>query len=141
VKAYSHLLGECSVSVFNEAELARKFRRKFPGSLDGAPFLIPRSSTVLRRSLDQWFDSQGIRPLVVAEFADSALVKAFAQQGAGIFAAPSAIEKEICRQYRVRPIGELTDVRERFYAISVERKLKHPAVVAISESARERLFT
>jgi LysR family transcriptional activator of nhaA len=77
----------------------------------------------------------------VAEFEDSALMKAFAQQGAGIFAAPSAIDKEICRQYRVRPIGELTDVRERFYAISVERKLKHPAVVAISEAARGELFT
>jgi LysR family transcriptional activator of nhaA len=141
VRAYSHLLGECSVSVFGEAELARKFRRKFPESLDGAPFLLPRSSTTLRRSLDHWFESQNIHPQVVAEFEDSALMKAFAQQGAGIFAAPSAIDKEICRQYRVRPIGELTDVRERFYAISVERKLKHPAVVAISEAARGELFT
>ena len=140
VRAYSHLLGECSVSVFGATELARKFRRKFPASLDGAPFLLPRRSTDLRRSLDEWFESQGIRPQVVAEFEDSALLKAFAEEGVGIFAAPSAIEKEICRQYRVCPIGELPDVRERYYAISIERKLKHPAVVAISDTAREKLF-
>ncbi len=140
VKAYSHLLGECSVSVFGMTELARKFRRGFPVSLDGAPFLLPRSGTALRRSLDHWFESQGIHPQVVAEFEDQALLTVFAQEGVGLFAAPSAIEKEICRQYRVRPIGELPDVRESFYAISVERKLKHPAVVAISETARGELF-
>ena len=140
VRAYSHLLGECSVSVFGTAELARKFRRGFPMSLDGAPFLLPLGSTALRLSLDHWFESRNIRPQVVAEFEDNALLKVFAQEGVGIFAAPSAIEKEICRQYRVRPIGELPAVQERYYAISVERKLKHPAVVAISETAREGLF-
>jgi LysR family transcriptional activator of nhaA len=143
VKAYSHLLGEYGVSVFGAADLARKYRRKFPGSLDGAPFLLPLGSTALRRSLDHWFESRQIRPRVAGEFEDSALLKVFAQQGVGIFAAPSApsaIEKEICRQYRVRPIGELPGVQERYYAISVERKLKHPAVVAISDTARRELF-
>ncbi len=140
VKAYSHLLGECSVSVFGEAKLARKLRRGFPMSLDGAPFLLPLASTALRRSLDFWFESQNIRPQVVAEFEDNALLKVFAQEGVGLFVGPSAIEEEICRQYRVRPIGELPEVQERYYAISIERKLKHPAVVAIFNTAREELF-
>ncbi len=140
VRAFSHLLGECSVSVFGVAKLARKYRQGFPASLDGAPFLLPIGTTALRRSLDHWFESQKIRPRVVAEFEDSALLKVFAQQGLGLFVAPSVIEKETCRQYRVRPIGELPAVKERYYAISVERKLKHPAVVVISETAREELF-
>jgi len=141
VKAFSHLLGECSVSVYGRAELARKYRRGFPHSLNGAPFLLPLGGTALRRSLDHWFESQNIRPRIVAEFEDSALLTVFAQQGTGLFAAPSAIEEEICRQYRVRQIGEVSTVREQYYAISVERKLKHPAVVAISDAAREELFS
>jgi LysR family transcriptional activator of nhaA len=140
VRAYNHLLGECSISVFGTAGLARRFRRQFPQSLDDAPFLLPMGNTALRRSLDQWFDSHDIHPRVVGEFEDSALLKTFGQAGTGIFAAPSAIEKEICRQYRVRPIGELPEIHERFFAISVERKLKHPAVVAISETAKGKLF-
>jgi LysR family transcriptional activator of nhaA len=140
VKAYSHLLGECGVLVFGKAGHARRLRLKFPKSLDGAPFLLPLGRTVLRRSLDHWFESRNIRPQIVAEFEDSALLKVFAQEGVGVFAAPSAIEKEICRQYGVRPIGELPGIQERYYAISVERKLKHPAVVAISDTAREKLF-
>ncbi|HYW79743.1 MAG TPA: transcriptional activator NhaR [Thermoguttaceae bacterium] len=141
VKAFSHLLGECAVTIFGKAELARKFRRGFPMSLDGAPFLLPLGSTASRRSLEHWFQSHNIRPQVVAEFEDNALLKVFAQEGTGVFAAPTAIEKETCRQYRVRPIGELAGVKERYYAISVERKLKHPAVVAISDAAREELFS
>jgi LysR family transcriptional activator of nhaA len=90
--------------------------------------------------LDQWFDTQGIHPSVVGEFDDSALLKVFGQTGADLFAAPSVIEAEVRRQYGVQIIGRLEDVRERFYAISVERKLKHPAVVAISEAARQKLF-
>jgi LysR family transcriptional activator of nhaA len=140
VKAYSHLLGESSVSVFGTAQMARTLRRDFPGSLDNAPFLLPLGTTALRRSLDHWFESQGIRPRVVAEFADSALLKSFARAGTGIFAAPSAIKEEVSRQYRVRPIGELPDVRERYYALSVERRMKHPAIVAISNRAHEELF-
>lgn len=141
VRAYSHLLGQCGVTVFGTAALARKYRAQFPKSLDGAPMLLPMRNTSLRRAMDQWFDSEGIQPKVVGEFEDSALLKVFGTEGAGLFAAPSAIEKEVCRQYRVRPIGELPKLQERYYAISAERKLRHPAVVAISEAARQELFT
>ena len=140
VRAFNHLLGECGVSIFGTKELATAYRRRFPGSLDGAPFLLPPDNTSLRRSLEQWFDSQGVRPSVVAEFDDSALLKVFGQAGAGVFAAPTVIEREIERQYGVRVVGRLESVRERFYAISVERKVKHPAVVAIADAAREKLF-
>ena len=140
IRAFNHLLGECWVTVFGTAQGAAAYRRGFPRSLDGAPFLLPTDNTTLRRSLDQWFDAEGIRPLVVGEFEDSALLKVFGQTGAGLFAAPSVIEAEVRRQYGVQIIGRVETVRERFYAISVERKLKHPAVVAISEAARQKLF-
>ncbi|OHB77527.1 MAG: LysR family transcriptional regulator [Planctomycetes bacterium RBG_16_64_10] len=140
VRAYNHLLGECSVSIFGAAELARKFRRGFPQSLDGAPILLPMRDTALRRLLDQWCDSRGIQPQVVGQFDDSALLNVFGTAGVGLVAAPSAIQREICRQYRVHLVGELPEVRERYYAISSERRLKHPAVVAICETARHELF-
>jgi len=140
VRAYSHLLGECTVTVFGTAALAAAHTRRFPQSLDGAPFLLPTQNSALRRALDQWFEEQGIRPRVVGEFEDSALLKVFGQAGRGLFAAPTAILAEVRRQYGVRRVGEVAAVRERFYAISVERRLKHPAVLAISEAARQRLF-
>ena len=102
--------------------------------------LLPTQNTSLRRALEQWFDATDIRPHVVHEFEDSAVLKVFGQHGEGLFAAPSAIEEEICRQYRVRTVGRIEEVKERFYAISVERRLKHPAVVRISNAARETLF-
>ena len=139
VRAYSHLLGECGVSVFGVERLAKARRRRFPRSLDGAPFLLPTPDAALRRSLDQWFETQGIRPDMVGEFDDSALLKVFGQSGAGLFAVPSAIEAEVRRQYDVRLVGRV-GVLERFYAITVDRKLKHPAVVAISEAARREIF-
>jgi LysR family transcriptional activator of nhaA len=141
VKAYNHLLGECGVTIFAPPKQAGSYRRKFPRSLDGAPFLLPTDNTSLRRSLDQWFDAQHLRPAVVGEFEDSALLPVFGQTGLGLFAAPSAIEVEIHAQYGVQVVGRIDTVRERFYAISVERKLKHPAVVAISETARQELFS
>ena len=141
VRAYSHLLGQCGVTVFGTAALARKYRSRFPKSLDGAPMLLPMRNTSLRRALDQWFDSEDIHPKVVGEFEDSALLKVFGTASVGLFAAPSAIEEEVCRQYRVRSLGELPKVRERYYAISPERKLKHPAVAAISEAARQEIFS
>ena len=139
LKAYSHLLGECGVSVFGVERLAKARRRRFPRSLDGAPFLLPTPDAALRRLLDQWFEAQGIRPDIVGEFDDSALLKVFGQSGAGLFAVPSAIEAEVRRQYGVRLVGRV-EVLERFYAITVERKLKHPAVVAIAEAARREIF-
>lgn len=141
VRAYNHLLGECGVTVFAAAKLHARRARPFPERLDGAPWLLPASGTTLRRSLDQWFDDHGVRPNIVGEFADSALMKVFGEAGLGFFPGPAAIEAEIKRQHHVRAVGRLEGISERFYAVSVERRLKHPAVVAISEEARRRLFS
>jgi LysR family transcriptional activator of nhaA len=140
VRAFSHLLGTCGVAFFAVPALAARYRRKFPQSLDGAPFLMPLENSVLRRSLEQWFHSIGVHPRVVGEFQDSALLQTFGQSGAGVFAAPAAIEKEIRRRVGLSVIGRTDAVTERYYAISVDRKLKHPAVVAICETARAKLF-
>lgn len=141
VRAYNHLLGECGITFFGAPALAETYAPDFPASLDGAPLLLPTEGTTLRRSLAQWFDDNGVRPRVVAEVGDSALLKTFGQAGMALFAGPSAIEPEIRRQYGVSVVGRADEVRERFYAISVERRLKHPAVLAISQAARESLFT
>jgi LysR family transcriptional activator of nhaA len=140
IRAFNHQLGECGVTIFGTAEHAETYGGDFPRSLQGAPFLLPTELSTLRRSLDQWFDANGVRPLVVAEFEDSALMKSFGQAGAGLFAGPSVVEAEIERQYGVKVLGRISSLRERYYAVSVERKLKHPAVLAISESARRQLF-
>lgn len=139
IRAFNHLLGETSVSLFGTRALAAEYRRGFPASLGGAPFLLPIESLTLRRSLNQWFARNGIEPQVTMEFEDSALLEAFGADGAGIFPAPSVVSKEVIRQHGVELIGEVSDVRERFYAISVARRLDHPAVVAISD-ARQQLF-
>jgi LysR family transcriptional activator of nhaA len=139
VKTFNHLLGDCGVSFLGRNDLARRYRRGFPRSLHGAPMLMPAENSALRRSLEQWFDEQGIRPLVRAVFTDSALLKAFGGFGEGVFAAPTAVEEDVRRMYRVGLIGREEGVRERFYAISVEKRLKHPAVVAISKLARKTL--
>lgn len=140
IKTFNHLLGDCGITFFAKVDLARQIRRGFPGSLSGAPMLLPCSNTALRRSLEQWFDKHQIRPQVRAEFSDSALLKAFGAMGRGIFVAPTPVEESIRRMYGVAVVGREPTVRERFYAISVEKRLKHPAVVAISESARRELF-
>lgn len=136
VKAYNHLLGESGVTCFAVPALAAKLRRRFPESLAGAPMLVPGEGTVIRRQLDDWFHASGIRPAIVGEFDDSALMKAFGENGAGAFVAPTAIADETRAQYGVRAIGEIDGIRERFYAISYERRITHPAVVAIAERAR-----
>ncbi len=140
VRVFNHLLGESELTFFGKADLAAKCRRKFPASLNGIPMLVPTERTVVRRDLDQWFYTEDIRPTIVAEFEDTALMKVFGQDGLGLFPAPTVIEKEVCRQYGVRVAGRTSAVRERYYAISVERRLKHPAVVAICEMARRVLF-
>ncbi len=140
VRAFSHLLGESGVTVFAAPALAGRYRRGFPGSLDGAPWVLQTPNTALRRSLDAWFATSGVRPEIAAEVEDVALLQVLGQEGFGVFAAPSVVEDEIRRAYGVRVVGRLETVRERFYAVSVERKLKHPAVVAISEGARRELF-
>jgi len=102
--------------------------------------LLPTENTVLRRSLDQWFEAQGVRPNIVGEFEDSALLKVFGLRGAGLFPAPAVITKEIEAQYKVRAIGRVPEVRERLYAVTVERRIKHPAVVAICEAAKDSVY-
>ena len=139
VKAFTHPLGETAVTVFGTPKLAAARRKGFPRSLDGAPFLVPTVGKTLRRTLDHFFDQAGIRPRIVAELDDSALLTTFGQAGAGLFVAPTVLEKEVARQYRVSVVGRLDAVKERYYAISVERRLKHPAVIAISEAANEML--
>jgi len=141
IRAFSHLLGECGVSFLASPPLATAHRRRFPKSLNGAPMLLPDEGTMLRRSLDQWFHSVEIRPAIKAEFDDNALMTVFAQAGAGIFATPSAFEAEVVRQYNVRPIGHVESIRERFYVITLDRKIKHPAIAAITESARKDFFS
>jgi len=141
VRAFNHELGECGVTVFGPPAEAAERAAHFPRCLDGARVLLPTANTTLRRTLEDWFEARSIRPVVVGEFEDSALLKAFGQAGAGLFAGPSVIEDQIARQYDVAPIGRIPEIRERFYAISIERRLKHPAVLAISEAARRRLFS
>ena len=140
VLAFNHLLGECGVSFMGSSKLAARLRPGFPGSLDGAPMLMPGEHSDLRRSLDQWFEAEGFRPETRGEFADSAVLKVFGSTGLGVFVIPSVVEEEVRRQYRVRLIGRVPSIRERFYAITGERRLKHPAVVAITAAARQKIF-
>jgi LysR family transcriptional activator of nhaA len=140
VRAFSHLLGDTAITFFAAPALAAKARRGFPKSLETLPVLLPTRNTTLRRSLDAYFEAAGVRPRVVGEFEDSALLKVFGGAGEGCFPAPTVIAKEVARQFGVRTVGEASGVSERFYALSVERKIKHPAVLAITKAARERLF-
>jgi LysR family transcriptional activator of nhaA len=140
LRAFSHFLGESAITVFGTASLAAKFTRKFPDSLDNAPMLLPSPETLLRRALDQWFDDHKIHSQVVAEIQDGALMKTFGAAGLGIFFAPTAIEKEVCAHYKVRKLGRLEQVKERFYVITPERRIKHPAAIAIATESRECLF-
>ncbi len=135
VKAFSHLLAESGV-VFLAAPRLAHLRRDFPRSLSGAPLLLPAQGTALRQALDRWLEARGLAPAVVGEFDDSAVLMAFGSHGMGIFAAPSVVERDVSAQLGVRAIGRADGLRERFYALSVERKLRHPGVVAIAEAAR-----
>jgi len=140
VRAYSHLLGECPVGIFGTSRRVAALRRGFPRSLEGAPMLFPTEISTLRRSLDDWFESAAIRPRLVGEFDDSALLGVFGREDVGLFPGPTVIENEIRRQYDVVRLGTLKGVRQRFYAISAERRLKHPALVALTRAARTEMF-
>lgn len=140
VRAYNHELGASDVAFFASAALAEDYIEGFPRSLNQAPMLLPAKNNMLRRSLDDWFEQQGIAPRIVAEFADSALLKVFGESGVGIFPAPTVISDDIEAMYKAKKIGVLAGVTERFYAISPERKIRHPAVVAITHAARGALF-
>jgi len=140
VRAYNHMLGESGVSFFCAGSDLRKYASKFPRSLDRAPMLLPTNTSALRRRLDDWFEQNELHPQVVAEFDDSALMKAFGGAGAGLFPAPSAIAAALEQMYGVKEIGAIDGVHETYYAISPERKITHPAVLRITEAARRRLF-
>jgi len=140
LRVFNHLLGECGVTFLAARSVAASLKGRFPKNLDGAPFVLPTDDSSLRRSLDAWFDTHGIRPAIVGEFEDSALLKAFGQKGFGVFAVPSVIEGELASQGGTRILGRTEEIRERFYAISAERRLVHPAVLAIRAAARNDLF-
>ncbi len=140
-QGFSHKLGECAISLFAKDELEQKLKGDFPHCLDGAPILLPSRGTHLRSAIDHWLDKNRLHPLIIAEFDDSALMKAFGQEGAGIFIAPAAIESEVELQYQVTSIGRVNEVKESFYAISIERRVTHPVISTVMGAARESLFT
>jgi len=138
VRAYSHLLAQSGVTFVATPRLARSLKDDFPASLHRAPILLPTENTGLRRDLESWFEAEGIRPAIAGEFQDYALLRAFGQEGLGVFPVPSVFEKEMKRQDSLQQIGRTEGVISRFYAISVEKKLKHPAVLAICDAARRQ---
>jgi LysR family transcriptional activator of nhaA len=139
-ETHNHLLGESSITVFGNDKLSAALRRRFPRSLSGAPFLLPAEGTTTRRLLERWFILSGLHPDLRGEFTDSALLKTFGGAGVGAFVAPTAIEREIRREYRVHVIGRIAGIRERFYLVSASRKTEHPAIERILRSARRGLF-
>ena len=140
IRAYNHPLGESGITFFAGRAIVRKYTKHFPASLDGAPMLMPTPSSALRRLLEQWFEHNGINPVFVAEFEDRALMKAFGEANAGIFTTPTTVEEDVIKKYGVRVIGRTEDIKEHYYAITSERKIKHPAISAITEAARNKLF-
>jgi len=139
VRGFNHSLGECGIGFFGKPELARGLAADFPRSLAGAPLLIPSSINRVHDRLMQWLEGIRVFPRIVGEFDDSALMKVFGQSGVGLFIAPTAIADEVENQYGVELIGQTDAVREQFFAISVERRISHPAVAAITEAARRWL--
>jgi LysR family transcriptional activator of nhaA len=139
-KVYSHKLGECGLSMLAVPALAKKYKKGFPHSLTDAPCLLPTDQTAVRKSLDIWMEDNEIFPDVVAELEDSALLKVFGQQGEGIFPIPTAIESLIKKQYGVHLVGRIDAVKDKFYAISAEKRVQHAATAIIVKQARNKLF-
>lgn len=140
VGGYNHLLGECGLTFFATTDLAARLKGGFPHLLNGAPLLIPGEDSAVHAPLLRWLRGQDIFPRLVGEFDDGALMKSFGQAGAGVFPAPTAIASEVATQYRVESLGCTEAVSEQFFLITVERKLSHPAALAVSEAARHGLF-
>lgn len=141
VRGFNHLLGESSLSVFATPALADSLAGPFPACMDQAPLLLPGEDFAIRARLLQWLEKNGLRPRIVGEFDDSAMMKAFGQSGAGLFFAPTVLAGHICGQYQVRELGVVPSLVEQVFAITTERRLSHPATVAISEAARAHLFS
>ncbi len=140
IRAYNHPLGESGITFFAVPAAAEKLRENFPASLHGYPFLMPSRSSNVRRSLENWFEQHEIKPKVVAEFEDRALMKAFGEAGTGAFALPQTTESDLIDKYGVEIIARTDEVKESFYLISPERRIKNPAITAITQSARTNLF-
>ena len=140
VKAYNHKLGNSQIAFFAHKSIASRYIKKFPQSLNDAPLLLPASNNQMRRDLDDWFDEVGVRPNIVAEVDDSALIKAFGEAAIGLFPAPCAVSEAIESMYHAKLVGTIESVTETYYTISPERKIKHPGVLKITEEARSRLF-
>jgi LysR family transcriptional regulator, transcriptional activator of nhaA len=140
VHAFNHLLGECGTTFLASPKLAKSCRTGFPRSINGVPCLLPSGHATVRRALDQWFEAVKVRPALVAEFDDSALMYAFGEEGKGIFPSPTVFEEEFRRRYHVQVVGRVKPVRQQFYAISVDRRIQHPAVMAIVTAARQEIF-
>ena len=140
VRAYNHVLGSSDVTVFGAEAIVQTLKGTFPAFVDDAPFLLPGEEVAIRPALEHWFEVQRVRPRIVGEFDDSALLKAFGQGGAGLFVAPTAIADYVCRQYDVRAVGRIQSVIEQLYAITTERRMQHPAAVAISQAASREVF-
>ena len=140
VRGYSHLLGESDLTVFAAPGLAHSLAGMFPALLDKAPFLLPGEDVAVRLKLMQWFEAQSLYPRIVGEFDDSALLKAFGQAGTGLFAAPTAIADYVGQQYAVQAVGRIESVTEQLYAITTERRLLHPAIVAVVQATQREFF-
>jgi LysR family transcriptional activator of nhaA len=138
IKAFSHLLGESSLSFFGSSKFVLKYRKNFPQSLTDAPLLLPSDESAARKLIDQWFVDQQIKPMIVGEFADSALLQIFGDAGDGMFPAPTVLEAQLKTQCNVQLVGEIAKLKQKFYLISAEKKIKHPAVVAIIDGAKKR---
>ena len=138
IRAFNHFLGACDVAFYGTPDLADSLRN-FPRSLNGAPVLLSTDSMAIRPSLDVWFETQRIRPVIAGEFDDFSLLRVFGEAGMGVIPAPSVLDKEMKGRYGLKSIGRTRSVRANYYAISVERKIKNPAVAVICESARQEL--
>ena len=141
IRAYNHSLGASGISFFSTPRVAKKLAKNFPANLHDYPFLMPSKSSSLYRNLERWFDQHKIKPRMVAEFEDRALMKAFGEGGTGVFTSPQTMEKDVLDKYGVKVIGHTDEIKENYYVISPERRINNPAVTAITEAARSSLFT
>jgi LysR family transcriptional activator of nhaA len=140
IRAYNHALGESGITFLAVPKEAKRLRSDFPHSLDGAKMLMPSNGSSLRRNLEIWFQRQQIEPVVVAEFEDRALMKAFGERGSGVFTSPTAVEQDVMEKYGVEVVGRSDEIAESFYVISQERHIKHPAINTITQAAKSELF-
>jgi LysR family transcriptional activator of nhaA len=140
MRIFSHLLGETEITLYGVAKLAEKYRANFPESLNGAPFLLPTRNNAIRGRIDHWLESHDLHPDVIGEFDDNALLHTFGRNGLGLFPAPSVMAKDVEEQFNALPVGAMPQVREQFYAITNERKIKHPAVEAILTAMHGDVF-